>query len=253
MLRIDDLDRARYRPEYLDDIFRSLESLGIDYDEGPQSTVDFEKNWSQTLRHDLYQESLQRLNELGALFSCSCSRKEVFERTGSAAYDGHCIGKNFNYGDSTNLALRWHRREGSTLLRTWKQDPRTLTLSVQMAYPILYSKEAHVAYQLSSLVDDHHYGITHICRGEDLLQSSLCQFLLAQELHLDPFLNIRFHHHPLIKEGNEKLSKSKLAPAAEIHRNAQARKEVFKWLAQYLGLEPSDSLNKMLQEYKEKY
>ena len=250
MLRVDDLDRARYRPEYLEDLFRSLESLGIDYDEGPQSIDDFEKKWSQSHRRDLYQESLQRLKELEALFSCSCSRKDVIERTGSMAYDGYCFGKNLSYGDRTKLALRWPIREGSARLKTWQQDPQWHVLSTALAYPVLYSKEGHVAYQLSSLVDDQHYGITHICRGEDLLDSSICQFLLAEKLSFDGFLNIRFHHHHLLRDGRAKLSKSNSAPAAEIYRYPQAKKEVFKLVAQYLQLKSSDSLDEMLQEYK---
>jgi glutamyl/glutaminyl-tRNA synthetase len=65
LLRIDDLDRARFRMEYLDDIFFTLDWLGIDYDEGPASSQDFLDRFSQSRRTDLYHEALRQLAELG--------------------------------------------------------------------------------------------------------------------------------------------------------------------------------------------
>ena len=58
LLRIDDLDRERYRKEYLEDIFYALDWLGIQYDEGPSSVADFDKYWSQHQRLSLYDDVL---------------------------------------------------------------------------------------------------------------------------------------------------------------------------------------------------
>jgi glutamyl-tRNA synthetase len=77
LLRIDDLDAERARPEYLDDIFRSLEWLGIDWDEGPTGPEDFLRNWSQRSRIERYSELLLGLRKGGHLYACECSRKAV--------------------------------------------------------------------------------------------------------------------------------------------------------------------------------
>ena len=61
LLRIDDLDAERMRLAYLDDIFRTLDWLGIEWDEGPSSVADFQQNWSQHHRLDLYQNALDTL------------------------------------------------------------------------------------------------------------------------------------------------------------------------------------------------
>lgn len=251
LLRIDDLDRQRYRPEYLEDIFRSLDALGLDYDEGPHSIDDFEKNWSQKNREDLYLDALQNLEEREALFACNCSRKDILARTADGFYDGHCLERNFKWQESENLSLRWKESSGEIVLKGWQQAQRSDELSTALAYPILYSKDGHVAYQLSSLVDDLHFGISHILRGEDLFDSSICQALIAESLDLKAFQAIKFHHHPLLMDGSKKLSKSQAAPAAEIYRSSTARKMLLQDLKSYLGIPSGESLNELLQEFKE--
>ena len=77
LLRIDDSDTARKRPEYVDDIFRAIDLLGLDYDLGPISSSDFEANWSQRHRYDQYVSTLNSLREAGALYACGLSRREL--------------------------------------------------------------------------------------------------------------------------------------------------------------------------------
>ena len=77
LLRIDDLDAERARPEYLDDIFHSLEWLGIAWHEGPRDAADFQRNWSQRTRIGRYQVLLDQLRRGGHLYACTCSRKEL--------------------------------------------------------------------------------------------------------------------------------------------------------------------------------
>lgn len=61
LLRIDDLDRDRVNPEYLQDIFDTLNFMGFDWDEGPHNVAEFEQNYSQMKRLDLYNEFLDKL------------------------------------------------------------------------------------------------------------------------------------------------------------------------------------------------
>ncbi len=249
LLRIDDLDRRRYRPEYLADIFRSLDALGIDYDEGPSGVADFEKNWSQLHRVELYRKKLEQLKAGQLVFPCSCSRREIVERQGSSAYDGYCLTHSLD--TQKKQALRLKLAQGEAPLLNWRGKARTESLSSEMAYPVLYSKDAHVAYQLSSLCDDLHYSISHIVRGEDLWESSVCQFLIADLLEEKQFKAIRFHHHPLVLKQGEKLSKSKAAPAAEIYNRKANKKALLKKLAEHLGIITSgESLPELLERYQ---
>lgn len=250
LLRIDDLDRARYRPEFLLDIFRSLEALGIDYDLGPQGSEDFEKNWSQIHRIELYQQALQQLRLKDALFACDCSRKDIIQRNPKGAYPATCLLLNKPF-DDPQVAWRWKKSEQKVQLKAWHQESKYERFAQSIAYPILRTKEQRPAYQIASTMDDLHFGVSHIVRGVDLLNSSLLQIALADELNEKRFSELKFHHHPLLTKGDEKLSKSKAAPAAEIYRNEAAFKELLNSLSDYLHLPKGlNSLKDLLEAYR---
>ena len=90
MLRIDDLDAERMRPEYVEDIFKTLDWLGLDWDEGPFSVEDFSQNWSQHLRLDFYEKALSDLQKTGDLYVCNCSRKDIKLRSKNGLYPNTC-------------------------------------------------------------------------------------------------------------------------------------------------------------------
>lgn len=96
LLRIDDLDAERMRPEYIEDIFRTLDWLGVDWDEGPFSAEDFFKNWSQHLRLDSYEKALQDLARTGHIYTCSCSRKDIRLNSKNGLYPNTCRNKRLN-------------------------------------------------------------------------------------------------------------------------------------------------------------
>jgi glutamyl/glutaminyl-tRNA synthetase len=79
LLRVDDLDNDRKRPEYVDDLFQTLHWLGVDWKEGPTDANDLEQRWSQMHRIPLYEAALERLREKGLVYACGCSRKELSE------------------------------------------------------------------------------------------------------------------------------------------------------------------------------
>ncbi len=189
LLRIDDLDAARKRPEYVQDVFDTLARLGIDWDEGPRSAAEFEAEWSQQHRLPLYHDLLNRLRATGLLFACSKSRKDL-EATG-----GH-------YPQS------W-RDQGLSLDApdvTWRiRTPENFPLS-DFA---VRRRDGIPAYQVASLADDLHFGITHLIRGADLADSTAAQRFLAECLGETAFLNIPvWHHELLMDEQGQKLSKS---------------------------------------------
>lgn len=189
LLRIDDLDADRKRPEYVQDVFDSLAWLGIDWDDGPRSVEDFEQNWSQHLRLGLYENLLQQLEKQGLVFACQKSRKDLAPFGG--AYPPEFREQNLPL-DAPDVSWRVATPPG-----------------FPMPDFVVRRRDGLPAYQVASLADDVYFGITHIVRGEDLRASTAAQIFLAEKLRLSDFLKIQFWHHPLLTDARgEKLSKS---------------------------------------------
>lgn len=226
LLRIDDLDAERKRPEYVQDIFDSLHWLGIEWQKGPRDADDFETNWSQKTRMHLYENAIRDLITTGTVFACTCSRKDLQEK-------GNCDCREKNIPTETkDTALRIFVPE-STLVSV---NGEKIHLYKATGHFVVRRRDGIPAYQLSSLVDDLHFGIDCIVRGNDLLHSTAAQIFLAKILHKPAFEKIRFVHHPLLKDdSNEKLSKSAGAVSLKTKREsgitASAIREQFaNWL-----------------------
>lgn len=199
-LRIDDADAERKRPEYVDDIFRVLEWLGLDWDIGPAGPDDLEKNWSQSCRKDMYDELLNELAAKDLLFACECSRKELA--------DGKCDCRKKQLKLST-AGLAWRIQTAGIVSFKDKALGNIIhDLSASGSF-IVRRKDGIAAYQLASLADDRHFAVTHIGRGEDLIASTAMQLYLDKQPGIPYLNNCRFWHHPLLRDDNgNKLSKS---------------------------------------------
>jgi len=208
LLRIDDLDRERYRREYVDDIFYSLDWLGIQYDEGPFSVSNFEKNWSQHQRLKIYTDALQVSLENDWVYACNCTRKELMTSEGNAVYHGNC--RNLKNSFLENSAWRWKINSDTCIHWADMFRPQIqINLTEQMGDFVVKQKNGLPSYQLCSYVDDLHFNITHIIRGADLISSTAAQLYLAKCWQSTDFQHIHFGHHSLITDENgNKLSKS---------------------------------------------
>jgi len=209
LLRIDDLDNDRKRPEYVADIFDTLRWLGISWDEGPRNPEELETEWSQHHRLSLYEAALTSLREKGLLYACGCSRKQLSELKSPAAETHTCRSGQLSL-DTPDTA--WRIRIPATATVCFK-DINGGVVALQPASllpdPVVRRKDGIPAYQVASVCDDVHFGIDLIIRGEDLLASTGVQLFIAQQLGFDGFLNATFHHHPLLlDEKGEKWSKS---------------------------------------------
>ncbi len=226
LLRIDDLDLSRKRPEYVKDIFNTLTFLGIPYDEGPADPLDFEQNWSQHRRLEMYQEAFESLKINNLVFACQCSRKQVSLASKNGRYPGTCRNKSLD----NNRVCNWRFRIEaftSTKVNPIAGTVESLQLSKRMQDFVVWKKDGLPAYQLASLMDDLHFDVDLIVRGKDLSRSTAAQLLLAKALKRPSFLNAHFHHHSLIlTPENKKLSKS--AGSISIH------------YMRSIGLEPED-------------
>lgn len=208
LLRIDDLDAARSRVEYLEDIFETLHWLGLDWDEGPKEVRDFQQNWSQTLRLPNYQQQLERLVAKGLIFACDCSRKTLRDAGLTEVYPNICIEKHLPLMNDLPWRLRVPKGKIISVQDT-KLGQIDLDLYENLGSFVIKTRNGIPAYQLASLCDDVLFGVTHVIRGQDLLNSTTAQLYLAEILGFKAVQNIQWSHHRLITDvdGN-KLSKS---------------------------------------------
>jgi glutamyl/glutaminyl-tRNA synthetase len=200
-LRIDDLDKERMRQEYVEDIFETLNFLGINWQEGPKDITEYQQ-FSQFARLEHYHEALNKLVELDAVYACKCSRTEF-------AYPCSCKVSNINLNEK-DVCWRLRTDENKELVLN-KIDGSTeqFILPATQADFIVRKKDGLPAYQLASLVDDCLFNINLIIRGEDLFDSTLAQLYLADVLGNQNFLEAKFLHHALmLNSDGTKLSKS---------------------------------------------
>ena len=216
LLRIDDLDQDRVEERYVEDIFDTLNFLDIPWDEGPRDRMDFEDSWSQLHRMPLYRKALEDLRQQGILFACACSRTQIARESTGGEYPGTCRDKGLSL-DLPDVSWRVRTDAGRELTMQQLDAPvfkGVLDKSVKDF--VVRKKDGSPAYQLTSLVDDLHFGVDLIVRGQDLWSSTLAQLYLAELLPGGKaFAGAIFHHHPLFTNADgSKLSKS--AGAASI-------------------------------------
>lgn len=203
-LRIDDVDAPRIKPEFLDDVFYTLEWLGIDWDQGPYSAAQQQSEFSMQLRLPVYREYLTRLISQNAVYACTCSRSDVADGVKcncAERYKDDLPKEKFAYKMRTDYSL-------ISYTDTWL-GCQTVNLQESMPNFVVWRNDDLPAYQLFSVVEDLLCGITTIIRGEDLLHTTAAQLLLAQKLSVSSFSKIQFYHHRLLTDSSGlKLSKS---------------------------------------------
>lgn len=206
-LRIDDIDAPRTRREYLEDIFRVIDWLGIDHQVGP-ATADDLRTWSQKSRLDLYRAALETIQgQPGVSYACECTRASL------ASSPCRCASRDqeFSLG---RTALRMRSDTG--------------------ADPILWRRDGLPAYHLTSVVDDDLLGITLVVRGEDLRPSTAIQREVAALLPGNTFDQARVIHHPLIQDvRGVKMSKSSGAGARPLPLTDQLRADIVTHVSLY--------------------
>lgn len=207
-LRIDDMDRERVEAAYIQDIFDTLNFLRISWNEGPKNASEFEADFSQRHRLQLYESALQKLVATGKVYACDCSRKQIDIEHGGV-YTGTCRQKNIPL-HAPDVAWRIDTdNAGIIVVKGIDGQVERFDFPAEMNHFVIRKKDGFSAYQLTSLVDDLHFGVDLIVRGKDLFQSTLAQLFLARLLDADAFLQTAFFHHELLTDGDKrKLSKS---------------------------------------------
>ena len=210
LLRLEDIDRGRCRDEYAAAILKDLTWLGIDWD-GPVRR--------QSEHFDDYREALARLEELGVLYPCFCTRREIqaeIARAGGAPqgeagplYPGTCrrlglVDRVAKERAGLDFALRLDLARALALTGPlgWIEEGRGIPERVtadpgMLGDVVLARKEIPASYHLAVTVDDALQGVTVVTRGEDLAPATHIHRVLQALLGLP---TPRYRHHPLVTD-----------------------------------------------------
>lgn len=223
LVRMEDLDPPREMAGAADDILRTLEAFGFEWDGGVAY---------QSRRYDLYHEALGRLKAKGLVYPCDCSRKDwqAAARAGADGfvYNGCCAG--LDPQRALHKTPAWRVRVPDEIIGF--DDAVVGHYAQNLAHDIgdfvLLRADGFWAYQLAVVADDAAQGITHIVRGQDLLVSTPRQLWLQRALDApEP----HYAHLPLLVNGaGQKWSKQTLAPALDLGAREALLRQVMAYL-----------------------
>ena len=246
VVRIEDLDRQRSRPDLARRILEDLAWLGLDWDEGPDRGGPHGP-YEQRARLPRYAEAFERLRRDGRVYPCFCSRRDV----ASAVHAPQAPGDERPYpgtcrGMDPELAAR---RVASGERHSWRfrADGRASFVD-RVCGPygadapapgdfVVFRADGVPAYQLAVVVDDDAMRITEVVRGADLLPSTLKQLLLLAALALDP---PDYGHVPLLlgPDGVRLAKRHGAISVRELRERGCGAPELIGRLAHVLGLRP---------------
>lgn len=240
LLRMEDLDQSRVRPEFVDLIYEDLTWLGIDWD----GEVVF-----QSARQDAYRAALDRLTALSLTFPCTCTRRDIAEaiaapQEGADAsgpdgpvYPGTCRDREVSPG--TPAAVRLNIRKATEVLGgeaigfeetgcgpngeagRIEIDPAGLIDGTGDV--VLARRDGAPAYHLAVVVDDAWQRVSHVTRGQDLFSATPIHRLLQRLLGLPAPI---YHHHRLIRnDAGKRLAKRDHAHSLAALRESGAQPE----------------------------
>lgn len=205
ILRIEDIDTSRARPEFEEAIYRDLSWLGITWEHPVRR---------QSNHFDDYQKALDKLENLGVLYPCFCSRadirKEIKNSTNAPhgpegpLYPGTCrhlsdqeradrTGQGIPFAIRLNLEKALNQVPEA--LFYYEKSFKTPANPETLGDVVLARKETPSSYHLSVVVDDHLQSISHIIRGQDLAHTTPIHCLLQKLLG---YSTPHYHHHDLL-------------------------------------------------------
>ncbi|MEX2009527.1 MAG: tRNA glutamyl-Q(34) synthetase GluQRS [Dongiaceae bacterium] len=230
LLRIEDIDAGRCRPDFEAAIYEDLAWLGLD--------------WERPVRRQSehladYAAALERLRDLGVVYPCFCTRREIAAEIAAAGraphgaegpvYPGTCRwlspadrGARIAVGDAYGLRLDAGRAHGLVGTLSWQEQAQgAVAVEPQLLGDVVLArKDAPASYHLAVALDDHVQGVTLVTRGRDLFSATHVHRLLQALLGLAA---PAYHHHVLLtNEAGERLAKRDAAASLRSLRAAGA-------------------------------
>ena len=223
LVRIEDVDTTRRVPGAADDILKTLEAFGFQWDQ----EVIF-----QSQRQNEYRQALEQLYALKRVYPCTCSRKQIQAKAqpgvAGPIYPGTC--RSSVDTDEPKYALRLRTEAVDIQINDAIQGNYCLNILKEIGDYVIKRRDKLFAYQLAVVVDDAQQGINEVVRGSDILDSTPQQVYLQQLLG---YSQPAYVHLPVaVDESGSKLSKSSSAPAININTPVPALYEALKFLGQ---------------------
>ena len=234
LLRVEDTDADRSRPELIEVIYDVLQWLGIDWDGEPIHQSD---------RLGLYQDAIDRLLASGHAYRCDCTPEQVQERAkargGPPGYDGHCRERGVEPGPGVAIRFRTPD-EGSTSFEDVVRG-RVVFENANLEDFVLARSSGAPTFFVANAVDDADLGITHVIRGEDLVNVTPKVLLIRDALGITE--RPVFAHLPLIvNEQRKKLSKRRDDVSVADYRDRGYLPEAMANYLALLGWGPPDGV-----------
>ncbi|WP_018907660.1 glutamate--tRNA ligase [Salinispora arenicola] len=230
VLRVEDTDAARNKPEWTEGILSALEWIGI-------ARGSYEGPYFQSSYAAEHRTAATRLHEGGRAYYCDCTREAVQARTGSphSGYDGFC--RDRDLGPGAGRALRFRTPdEGATVVVDLIRGEPTFENRLIEDFVIARSDGSPV-FLLANVVDDMTMGITHVIRAEEHLPNTPKQQLLWEALGVKP--PVWAHVPVVVNEKRQKLSKRRDKVALEAYRDEGYLADAMRNYLMLLGWAPS--------------
>lgn len=201
VLRIEDLDPLRCRPEYVRQMLDDLAWMGIGWTEGPHY---------QSARMDVYLDTWRRLRDAGVIYPTRVSRKEARDAAHAPHDDEEGSepifppelrtppGEERRHEAPWGVAWRFRVPDGEVIrFHDERQGAQAFTAGTDFGDFVVWRKDGVPAYELAVVADDVAMAITEVVRGEDLLRSTARQLLIYRALGADP---PAWCHEPLVRD-----------------------------------------------------
>ncbi len=214
LVRIEDIDPVRCKPEFAEAIFDDLHWFGLDW---PQPVR------RQSEHMEDYAVALSRLREMGMVYPCFCTRSEVKAEAANAGHAPHLSASGpdgpIYPGTCRNLSATEREAKLAAGPANWRLDvDKALAMTGPLSWHdrargeatakpqdfgdvVLARKDVPTSYHLSVTVDDHLQGVTLVTRGEDLFRATDIHRLLQALLG---YTTPDYHHHPLMTDASGK-------------------------------------------------
>ncbi len=208
VLRIEDLDHPKVKPDTIQEAVNDLKWLGLTWDEGFSTNIKPHSPYIQSQRTEIYKKALNELLEKNLIYPCVCSRKEIEESQSaphageSPEYSGNCKDRFKTWEEAAeylpeNRIPIWRFKSSNTNIcfKDAFMGKQTFNNSQLFGDFSIARHQYGAGYMLAVVVDDALMNITEVVRGNDLLDSTPRQLEIYNALNLKP---PQFIHVPLV-------------------------------------------------------
>ena len=234
ILRNEDLDPLRCRPEFVNAMYEDLRWLGIVWSEGPDCGGPYGP-YAQSERRSVYLNAWRKLRDGGYIYACSCSRKDLAaaatapnDADDEPIYPGTCRSRNdatqFDAPVGNNWRFRVPEQERVSFMDL-NFGERTFVAGKDFGDFVVWRRDDVPSYQLAVAVDDALMQISEVVRGADLLKSTARQILLFRALGFSP---PAYYHCNLVRDatGTRMAKRHDAASIRQLRENGRTPEQL---------------------------